>query len=370
MALNRIRLGDYIEVIKSPCGIPNLTPFDVSGINREKEFFEPSTQVGEDTSKYQIVPPGCFACNTMHVGRDRVLPIALNTTDVNKHVSPAYTVFKWIGDEVLLKEFLFMYLKSPERDRFFWFNCDSSVRDGMSWSAFCDVEISVPDIEIQRKHVRVYQTFLNLQQSVGNSLHDLRTFYEGIMDSAKKSCPMIEVKTLIREVDRRNTQGTLHDVSGIDINKRFIKTVADITKVDLRKYKIVLPGEIAFSGMQTGRDECIRIALNNSDQPVLISPAYTVFELNKALVVPSYFQMWFSRSESDRRGWFISDSSIRANLDLDRFYEIKIPLPSLESQKNLSSLFDCFEKRRFISGELTNLVSNLCSLLVIGANAE
>lgn len=115
MALNRVRFGDYIKLVKEKCGISNLTPNDVSGINRDKEFFEPSKQVGSDTSSYKIVPPNCFACNIMHVGRDVVLPIALNTSNKNKIVSPAYIVFEWTGEKVLLKEYLFIMLKSNEK---------------------------------------------------------------------------------------------------------------------------------------------------------------------------------------------------------------------------------------------------------------
>lgn len=92
MELNRIKLGKYIEPFSEACNIPNLTVNDVSGVNRDKEFFEPSTQVGADTSKYKIVPPGYYACNLMHVGRDVVLPIAYNHSQNNKIVSPAYQV--------------------------------------------------------------------------------------------------------------------------------------------------------------------------------------------------------------------------------------------------------------------------------------
>ena len=94
MELTNIKIGKYIELYSEKCNIPNLTNDDVSGINKDKEFFEPSNQVGADTSKYKIVPPGYFACNLMHVGRDVVLPIAYNHSTKNKIVSPAYHVFK------------------------------------------------------------------------------------------------------------------------------------------------------------------------------------------------------------------------------------------------------------------------------------
>src|SRR5574344_2309349 len=104
MKLRKIRLGDFFISYAQKCGISNLTNNDVSGINREKEFFEPSTQVGNDTSKYKEVPPNYYACNLMHVGRDKVLPIALNHTLTNKIVSPAYFVFKIKEQDILLSE--------------------------------------------------------------------------------------------------------------------------------------------------------------------------------------------------------------------------------------------------------------------------
>lgn len=164
MKLNKQRIGDFIEVYNKRCEISNLTVNDVSGINRDKEFFEPSRQVGANTSKYKIVPPGYFACNLMHVGRDIVLPISMNHSQKNKIVSPAYTVFKVTNESIILKEYFFMFLKSDEKDRFFWLNTDSSIREGLEWGVFCDIEIELPPIEIQKKYVAVYKSMLKNQE--------------------------------------------------------------------------------------------------------------------------------------------------------------------------------------------------------------
>ena len=61
MPLTKVKIGSFVEKYVEKCGIPNLTPDEVSGINREKEFFEPSKQIGADTSDYKIVPPNYFA---------------------------------------------------------------------------------------------------------------------------------------------------------------------------------------------------------------------------------------------------------------------------------------------------------------------
>ena len=370
MAFNKYKLGSLMIPYSKKCGIPNLTPYQVSGVNKDKEFFEPSHQVGADTSKYQVVPPRHFACNLMHVGRDRVLPIAYNHSDNDKYVSPAYTVFSLKEGCGVLDDYFFIMLKCEEQDRYFWFHADASVRDGMSWSDFCDVEITVPDIPTQQNYVDIYKAMVANQQSYERGLEDLKLTFDALIDEIKRKATFKPVGDLLQEVDNRNDDGAITDVHGINITKQFMPSVADINGIDLRKYKLVKKNQFAFSGMQTGRDECIRIALNKDDAPVIISPAYTVFETKDKSVLEEYIMMWFSRKESDRRGWFMSDSSIRSNLDLDRFYEIELPIPNEKTQKSIVDVFNVYTTRRDINEQLKAQIKDICPILIRGSLEE
>lgn len=133
----------------------------------------------------------------------------------------------------------------------------------------------------------------------------------------------------------RNSEKKDYLVVGINKDKTFMPTVANLEGVDTAKYKVVSKGIFVFSGMQTGRDICIRIGLYSDDTPALVSPAYTTFTIDTQKVLPEYFFMFFNREESDRYGWFISDSSVRANLDWPRFLDIEIPLPPLSEQQKV-----------------------------------
>jgi len=133
----------------------------------------------------------------------------------------------------------------------------------------------------------------------------------------------------------RNSEKKDYPVVGINRDKTFMPTVANLEGVDTAKYKVISNGIFVFSGMQTGRDICIRIGLYTNDAPALVSPAYTTFTIDTERVLPEYFFMYFNRDESDRYGWFISDSSVRANLDWPRFLDIEIPLPSPEEQQKV-----------------------------------
>ena len=122
--------------------------------------------------------------------------------------------------------------------------------------------------------------------------------------------------------------------------------------------------------MQTGRDECIRIALYTEDDPIIISPAYLVMEITDDSVLPEYIMMWFSRKESDRLGWFMSDSSIRTNLDLPRFYEIEIPVPEISEQKAIVEIYNSYLTRREINEKLKAQIRDICPILIKGSLEE
>ena len=86
--------------------------------------------------------------------------------------------------------------------------------------------------------------------------------------------------------------------------------------------------------------------------------------------MPEFIQMWFSRSEIDRLGWFMSDSSIRSNLDLSRFYEIKMPVPNIKVQQYIVNIYIVYQLRKEINKQLKQQIKDLCPILIKGSIKE
>jgi len=144
---------------------------------------------------------------------------------------------------------------------------------------------------------------------------------------------------LIKIVDERNSFG-IKAFYGININKEFMPTVANTEGLDESNYKVVRENRFVFSGMQTGRDECIRISMYLEKEPIIVSPAYTTFEIEATdIVIPTYFFMIFLSKERDRLGWFYSDGSVRSNLDWDRFCDMELNLPDIPTQQKYVDIY-------------------------------
>lgn len=368
MELSRYRLGDFLKFYSQQCDIPDLTENDVSGVNKDKEFFEPSKQVGADTSKYKIVPPNHFACNLMHVGRDKILPIALNHTQKEKIVSPAYTVFSIIQGTPLLTDYFFIMLKSEERDRAFWFNTDSSVRDGMSLKDFCAIEIDLPPLAIQQKYVDVYNAMIANQQCYERGLDDLKLVCDAYIEELRRKTPSESIGKYIKLLTKNNIGSKIKYVQGVESSGAFMDTKANMQGVDIEKYTIVNKGNFAYN---PSRINIGSIAMYREDNPCIVSPMYIVFEVvDSNALLPEYLMLWLSRKEFQRFTWFYAAGSVRDTFDYNLMETVKIPIPDIKIQQDIVDIYKVYLQRKAINERLKEQIKSICPILIKGSLEE
>lgn len=373
MGLSKVKIGTFVKIYNEACNIPNLTENDVSGVNRDKEFFEPSKQVGADTSKYKVVPPNFFACNLMHVGRDVVLPIAINHTDHPKYVSPAYTVFQIMNETIILKDFFYVLLKSSERDRYFWFHTDSSVRDGMEWGVFCDLEIEIPEIPVQQKLVDIYLGIQENLDAMTRGVEQMRRTCDAYMQQLLSTVPKTAISTYIEQTDVRNSDLAfdIDDVRGITTQREFIPTKANMNGVSLHNYKIVKPQSFAYVSDTSRRGDKISLAYNGSDDTYLVSSITTIFEMKPdSALLPDYLFMYLRKPEFDRYARYNSWGSARETITWEDFGRYEISVPSVDVQQDIVNIFNSYNTRRQLVDKLADLQKKICPILIKGATEE
>ncbi|WP_040281031.1 restriction endonuclease subunit S [Psychroserpens damuponensis] len=160
MKSNYKLLGDYITRVD--IRNRNLETTNLKGLSMTKEFRDSTSNiVGVDLSKYKLVPKNHFACDFMSVIRVHRLPVVHQNSDDLIIVSPAYTVFKVIDETILNPEYLMMWFRRPEFDRYADFRCDSAIRGGFKWDELGEVELPIPSIEKQNEIVAEYNTIVN-----------------------------------------------------------------------------------------------------------------------------------------------------------------------------------------------------------------
>lgn len=150
----------------------------------------------------------------------------------------------------------------------------------------------------------------------------------------------------IRLVDYRNRGLASDKVLGINIDKYFMPSVANVIGTDLSKYKLISKGLFACNPMHVGRDERLPVALYTDDTPAIVSPAYFMFEvIDNTKLNEEFLMMWFRRPEFDRICWLKTDGSVRGGITWDDICRIELPVPPLEEQLKIVSSYKAITDR-------------------------
>lgn len=151
-------IGKYIER-QNRRNIDNKNKH-VLGLSTKKEFREPSSKVDKSKlSNYKIVEENWFAY-VPTTDTWKVFAFGLNKKDGQIIVSPIYEVFSVIDDTKLRPEYLAMWFKREEFDRFVRFHSWGSARENFNYTDLEEVTIPIPDIEIQQSIVDIYTAYI------------------------------------------------------------------------------------------------------------------------------------------------------------------------------------------------------------------
>ena len=161
------RLGDYIREVD--LRNRDLAVTNLLGVSISKEFIPSiANTIGTDMSSYKVVRPNQFAYGPVTSRNGDKVSIALFHGDGCAIISQAYTIFEVQDEATLMPEYLMMWFRRPEFDRYARFHSHGSAREVFDWDEMCDVLLPVPPIERQRTIVAEYEALsrrINLNRS-------------------------------------------------------------------------------------------------------------------------------------------------------------------------------------------------------------
>ena len=182
------RLGDYIELVNERNSELQFgLPF-VRGVSIQKKFIETKANMSNvSLHNYKIVKKKQFAFNPNTSRNGDKLSIAMSHSS-ELLVTSIYTVFQVKDLNQLLPEYLFLFFKRSEFDRYARFHSWGSARETFTWEDMCDLKIPIPSIAKQEAIISVY-----------NVLEARKHIKDQLNETIKKISP-----TLIRGVVENN----------------------------------------------------------------------------------------------------------------------------------------------------------------------
>lgn len=159
MRLNYKKLGQFIQQVSVKN--TNLEVDNLLGVSITKKFIPSiANTIGTDMSAYKIVKKNQFTYGSITSRNGDKISVALLEDD-EAIVSTSYTVFEVTDTNELLPEYLMMWFRRQEFDRYARYMSHGSTREAFGWDEMCEVELPVPYIEKQREIVKEYDTIVN-----------------------------------------------------------------------------------------------------------------------------------------------------------------------------------------------------------------
>ncbi|MDI6049415.1 restriction endonuclease subunit S [Flavobacterium sp. XS2P24] len=154
------KLGNYIQVVNKRD--TDKTVDKLLGVSIRKVLIPSIANIiGTDMSTYKIIKKNQFAYGPVTSRNGDKISVAILEDYDEAIVSQAYTVFEVIDKNKLLPEYLMMWFRRPEFDRYSRFKSQGSAREIFGWDEMCDTELPIPSIEKQVEIVREYNIIQN-----------------------------------------------------------------------------------------------------------------------------------------------------------------------------------------------------------------
>lgn len=174
----------------------------LQGINSLKYFQECKSNKNDiDLYRYRICRKGMFAYNRATSRNGEKISIAYREGD-DCLISPSYYCFKTVREDLLLADYLMIWLKRPVFDKYARFHSWGSATEFFTFEDFCDTEIVLPSIETQRKIVHEYKVITDRIELLKKINENLEKQAYNIYDSEVKDstiyCKIEDIGTFVR----------------------------------------------------------------------------------------------------------------------------------------------------------------------------
>lgn len=366
MGLKKYKLGELITQRREKYdGKETLCSWGVS-----KDGFIRPKQEDADTSIYNVFYRNDFVFNP---ARMELNSIALNSFYDKAICSSLYEIFYVTREDIVLPEYLNMFIKRDEFARKCWYEAIGSARNYFRVGDLSQFEIALPSIEQQRKYVDVYLALQNNLAAYQSKVEELKMVCDGYLDKLKAENEKLKIGEFIEQYDKRNSDNRLklNSVKGISTEKSFIDTKADMNGVSLTSYKVVETSTFVYVPDTSRRGDKMAIALNRDREPILVSSIYTTFKSkDTSKLLPEYLFMFFDRPEFDRYARFNSWGSAREVFTMEDMNDVAIPIPDISIQREIVNIHKCYIERQRIAEALKEQLKNICPVLIRGSLME
>jgi type I restriction enzyme S subunit len=388
MRLNYKPLGKYIQPV---IGRNNdLGDLPLVGLSIQKKFIPSiANTIGTDMSTYRIIERNQFGYGPVTSRNGDKITIALFNDYDKALISQAYVPFEVTDRNELDPEYLMMWFRRPEFDRYARFKSHGSAREIFDWEEMCNTLLPIPHIDKQREIVKEYNTIQNritLNQQLIQKLEETAQaiyrewFVEGIdMENLPEGWrvgtlgEVMDTKGYIRgpfgsalKVSDMQCKGipVYEQQHAIDNHRNFRYFISEEKHNSLKRFTVKENDFVVSCSGTIGRIT----EIDNGDPKGIINQALLILRVNKSVLHPKIFKYFISSPEGN--SLLIQDAGGSAQVNIakrEQLVSIPLIIPDSKTQetisKKLNVIDDVIKQKTKENQKLTELKELLLSRL-------
>lgn len=351
-----VRLGEYIEQRREK--YDNFSTLPICGVSREG--FVPPKQEATNTSIYNVFYKNDFVFNP---ARMELNSICLNI-DYDKAIcSSLYEIFYIKNQDVLLPEYLNLFIKRDEFARFCSYDAIGSARNYFRVANMSDIQIPLPSISIQRELVNTYNGLKSLAEDNEALIAPLTQACEAFVVDCKRKYDEVPLGEYIDSCDERNSEGKYReqDCVGVNINKELNIMRGTLESKKFELFKMVSPRLFVYNPRGSRK---LGLGFNNTKRTFITTFNNITFKVSSKNLLDEFLYTLLSRKEFDRNAEFRSWGSSTEVFSWSELCRVKIPLPPPDVQQSIVNLYHCIEEAKRIAAEACEQMRTLCPALI------
>lgn len=355
------RLGDYIREVN--VRNRDLKVTNLLGLSIEKRFIPSiANTIGTDMSTYKIVHPSQFAYVPVTSRNGEKITIALYENEDDAIISQAYTVFEVTDREQLLPEYLMIWFRRPEFDRYARFHSHGSAREVFDWDELCNVQLPVPSIDRQREIVSEYETLTNRIRLNGQMIAKL-----------EETAQALYRKMFVDGIDKENLPegwriGTLGDVADIkaggDKPKEFSEKKSDTYNIPVYANGIENKGIFGYTTKPVIKKNSITISARGTIGYCFLRKKPYVPIVRLIVIIPNNDVMtqylYYYLDSSNIKG----SGSVQSQLTVPDMEDLQILIPSNHIMQEFYDEVEIIDKSIELREQENEKLTELQSLLL------
>ena len=223
------------------------------------------------------------------------------------------------------------------------------------------VKFHLPSIMEQRKIAKFLELIDQKIEVQIKIISDYNSLKKGIIQhifNANHEFPNAHLKIVLKEISQKNKNRDNIDVLSVSNSFGFIKQSEhfedrEIASADTSNYKIVNKNEYAYNPARINVGSIAR--LKNCDCGI-VSPMYTIFEIDVSKITYEYFDLFLQSSTFQEQLNQRLEGSVRQCLSFTSMQNIIINLPPLKKQIEISDKMKFIDSKIKVESDCLNLL--------------